>query len=142
MKIKKVFLDINVIVDLIDVKRDNHLDSIELMKYLIINDCEICISEDMITTIYYILKDKENSLNFLANVVFIDWSILTFGKDVLKKAVHISSQMKVDLEDTLQCLCAKENGCEAFITNDRKFYNCGIKIYTTKEFLNKATSSL
>jgi len=139
MKIKKVFLDINIIVDMIDATRVNHIVSLDLMKYLIINDCEICISEDMISTIYYILKDKEKSLNFLANVVFIDWTILTFGKDVLKKAVQFSLEQKIDLEDALQCLCAKENGCEIFITNDKKFYNCGIKIYSTKEFLKIST---
>jgi predicted nucleic acid-binding protein len=41
----------------------------------------------------------------------------------------------LDLEDILQCLCAKENGCDVLITNDKKFYDCDIKIMTIKEFL-------
>jgi len=40
------------------------------------------------------------------------------------------------LEDTLQCLCAKENDCDMLITSDKHFYNCGMKIQTASEFLN------
>jgi len=49
----------------------------------------------------------------------------------------MSLEKDLDLEDVLQCLCAKENGCDVFITNDRKFYDCGINIMTTEAFLER-----
>jgi len=130
----KIFLDTNIVADLIDISRPNHIQTLELLKHLIVNSYEICISEDMITTLYYILKNKKTTLEFIENVIFTDWHILVFGENVLKEAVKVSSEKNLDLEDVLQCLCAKENGCEILITNDREFFNCGLSIYTTEEF--------
>jgi len=137
MDTKKIFLDTNVVADVICVARPNHAQSLELLKYLLVNSYEICISEDMITTLYYILKDKENTLSFLQNVVFIDWTVLAFGEKVLQEAVGISLVKKFDLEDILQCLCAKENGCKILITNDKKFYDCDVSIYTAEQFMKE-----
>ena len=133
----KIFLDTNIVADLIDISRPNHIQTLELLKHLIVNSYEICISEDMITTLYYILKNKKTTLEFIENVIFTDWHILVFGENVLKEAVKVSSEKNLDLEDVLQCLCAKENGCEILITNDREFFNCGLSIYTTEEFLKE-----
>ncbi len=135
MDLNKIFLDTDIVLDIIYTSRPNHNKSLKLLKQLILNDCEICISEDMITTLYYILKDKKTTLGFLENVIFIDWTILIFGKSVLEKGVQLSLEKNLDLEDVLQCLCAKENGCNAFITNDKGFYSCGIKIINVKDFL-------
>ncbi len=82
METKRIFLDTNIVADIIHISRPNHNNSMILLKQLIFNNYEICISEDMITTLYYILKDKITTLGFLENVVFIDWTILTFGKNV------------------------------------------------------------
>ncbi len=136
MTSKKIFLDTNIVADVIFKTRLKHCESLDVLKKLIFNNYEICISEDMITTMYYILKDKRAALEFFEEVIFIDWTILTFGKKVLEKAVQLSLEKNLDLEDVLQCLCAKENSCGAFITNDKKFYNCGMKIVNSEEFLS------
>ena len=137
MEPNKIFLDTNVVADVIGVARPNHTQSLELLKYLLVNSYEICISEDMITTLYYILKNKENTLSFLQNIVFVDWTVLAFGEKVFQEAIGISLVKKLDLEDILQCLCAKENGCKILITNDKKFYDCGVSLYTIEEFLKE-----
>jgi predicted nucleic acid-binding protein len=54
---------------------------------------------------------------------------------VLKKSFEYSLKHSSDLEDALQCFCAKENGCQIFLTNDKKFINCGIKILNYNQFL-------
>lgn len=54
-------------------------------------------------------------------------------KEVIKSGIELAIEKNIDFEDILQCLCAKENGY--LITNDKKFYDCGIKIMTTKEFI-------
>jgi predicted nucleic acid-binding protein len=92
--------------------------------------------EDMLTTLFYILKDKKNTLIFFENLVFVDWSVLTFGLDTIKLATRLSLEYDLDLEDVLQCLCAKENGCDVLITNDKKFYDCDMQIATIEKFLS------
>lgn len=80
----KIYLDTNVVADIIDETRMNHTISLKLLKYLALNNCNIYISEDMLTTLYYILKDKKEILIFFKNLVFIDWNISAFGLDVIK----------------------------------------------------------
>jgi len=123
-----VFLDTNIVADIIDSSRKNHVSSVKILEQLIEKQYEICISEDMITTLYYILDDKENALRFIRELVLVDWTVLTFGTDTIKEAIDIALREKKDLEDILQCLCAQKSGCTMIITNDKKFYDCGIDI--------------
>ncbi len=136
IKNNKIFLDINVVVDFIESSRGRHQKAVELIQYLTINDYVIHISEDMLTTIYYIAKNKKGALSFLRNIVD-GWLILSFGQWMIKTGIDLSLKHELDLEDVLQCLCARENGCAVFITNDNKFYDCGLNICTIDEFLNE-----
>lgn len=49
-----IFLDTNIVLDIIDSSRVNHPLAKELWKLLVLNECKIMISEDMLSTIYYI----------------------------------------------------------------------------------------
>jgi predicted nucleic acid-binding protein len=133
----KVYLDTNIVADIIDSSRTNHKTSLMVLKYLVMQDYMIHISEDILTTLYYISKDKKQTLTFFKNLIFIDWEVLTFSLKIIKEATDISLENNVDLEDVLQCLCAKENGCKILITNDKKFYDCGIDIMTVEDFCKK-----
>lgn len=131
---RNIFLDTNIILDIIDAKRPNNKNIHLLLEYLISNDINIVVSEDMLSTIFYIQKDKPLVLKFLDSIQK-RWIISPFGKSVVKKSIELSLEKNLDFEDILQCLCAKENGCEALITNDEKFYNCGVPIYNIEDFL-------
>jgi predicted nucleic acid-binding protein len=124
---KKVFLDTNIILDILDAKRLNHIKAKELLQSLILSDIQIVISEDMLSTIYYICKDKKAVLEFF-EVIYEEWDILCFGKSVVLEAIEISKKENNDFEDTLQCICAKNSGCDAIYTNDKRFVECGIDI--------------
>jgi len=63
--------------------------------------------------------------------------VFGFGKSTLEEAVALSLQEEADLEDILQCLCAKNNDCEMILTHDIKFYDCGIALLKPQEFLEK-----
>lgn len=132
---KKIFLDTNIVADIIDAKRANHAKAMGVMEKLIEDDCYICISEDILTTLFYISKSKTQTLEFFKNVIFVDWEILSFGKSTLEEGVNRALQESADLEDVLQSLCAKHSGCEMIISNDREFYNCGLDIVRTEQFL-------
>lgn len=141
MGTKKVFLDTNIVADMIDASRKGYELSIELLEKLLVNEYEICISEDMLSTLFYISDDKKRTLEFFENIVFIDWQVLAFGRDVITQATGLSLQLNLDLEDLFQCLCAKEHGCGVLISNDKKFYNCGIEVLQVGNFLTKEKNS-
>ncbi len=123
---KNIFLDTNIVIDFLDSTRENHNLSVKLMEELISEDYKIFISEDMLSTIYYLIKDKQKVLMFLKDIL-AEWNIVSFDKDVISQAIEISLEKKTDFEDMLQCLTAKKYNC-ILITNDRKFINCGIEI--------------
>ena len=133
---KKVLFDINIVIDFIDATRENNQIVKKLIHKLILDDYKIVITEDMLSTVFYIQKDKKTTLQFLKTIQE-DWLIVGFGQDVIRNAIKLSLERNLGLEDLLQCLCAKENGCEALITNDNKFYDCGMNIYTIEKFLAK-----
>jgi len=132
---RNIFLDTNIIADMIDAKRVNHHRSLSLLEVLIIEEYNLFISEDMLSTLYYISADKRASLEFFENIIYIDWHVVSYGKRVIEEATHLCLDKGIDLEDTLQCLCAKENGCEMLITNDKAFVSCGVEIVGCERFL-------
>ena len=136
MDTKNIYLDTNIVIDMIDNKRSNHIKAKNLWQYLVINQYKIFISEDMLTTIFYINKDSKKTLEFY-KLILLRWQIISFGKDIISEAIELSLNENLDLENTLQCLCAKNNGCNTLITHDNKFYDCGIDIFTTDEFMEK-----
>ena len=136
MESKVIFLDANIILDIIGTNRPKHNEAKELWKIVVFKNIEILLSEDILTNIFYISKEKRKVLEFF-KLIQHRWKIVPFGKDVIKMAIDLSLEKDLDLEDVLQCLCANENGCDVFITNDKKFYDCGIKITNCTEFLNK-----
>ena len=134
MNSKNIYFDSNIVLDIIDSNRDNYKNANKLFKFCIFNNYKIFISEDMLSTIYSIHKDKKQVLEFF-KVIQNDWNVSIFGKAVVESAIELSLKNNLDLEDVLQCLCAKENDCDIFITNDKKFDNCGIEIMTSEEFI-------
>ncbi len=136
MDFKKVFLDTNIVLDILNSSRPNSKDAKLLWEILIINDCQIIISEDMLSTIFYINNNNEKTLEFF-KIIQNRWLIVAFDKSVVQNAVDLSLEKNLDLEDLLQCLCAKENGCDLFITNDKKFWDCGLNIISSAEFLKR-----
>ncbi len=134
--IKRVFIDVNIVIDILDTKRKGHIDTKRLLNVIYKNDIEIVISEGMLSTIFYIVKDKKAVLNFF-KVIQKNWVISSFGDEVVKKSIEIALRESVDFEDVLQCLCAKQNQCDSLITNDNNFIDCGLSICTVNEFLNE-----
>lgn len=135
LKSKKVFLDINIIVDFIEPARARNKSAIQLFELLISNSYQIYISEDMLSTIFYIVKDKSLVLRFF-KVIQDKWHIVGFGGAVIRQAIDLSLEKSLDFEDTLQCLCAKENSCAVFITNDTGFCDCGLRVLDVDDFLS------
>lgn len=132
---RKVFIDANIVLDFLDSLRLSHEKSVNLFNALLDNDYQPLITEDLLTVIYYIVKDKKKVLSFLSTILK-QWDVIPFGKEIISEALALClKDIKLDFEDVLQSLSAKNSGCSLIITNDKNFYNCGIDVITSDDFL-------
>lgn len=125
---KPVYLDTNIVLDLLDSQRPGHQVSRKLIEALLRAGAKIVISEDMLTTIYYIAKNKERVLAFF-QVILKEWRVEPFGLDSVEEATRrCQEEPGLDFEDLLQCLCAQKSGCAFLVTNDQSFCDCGFPV--------------
>jgi predicted nucleic acid-binding protein len=122
-----------------DKNRAGYTNAVTLLDLIIERNGEILISEDMLSTIYYIIEEKVYALDFL-DFIRQRWQIVPFGKEVVTQAIKEAAKKNLDLEDTLQCFCAKAYGCDVLVTNDKGFVSCGIPVMSVNELLNKMES--
>jgi len=115
----KILLDVNIILDFFDDMRSRSKESI-LAYELMNNDREIemCIYQDSITTIHYILKMTIDEIEELID----KFNVIESKKSDLKEAITIvkSGKMK-DFEDAtiLAAACREDVAC--IVTNDKDF---------------------
>ncbi|KYJ86217.1 type II toxin-antitoxin system VapC family toxin [Sulfurovum riftiae] len=130
-----VYFDTNIVLDILDSKRKNHHKIEPLLQKVIENNMKIVISEDSLTTIYYIAKEKQKVLHFFS-VIMEEWDVVPFGQRTIADAIALCQENEeLDFEDTIQCLCAKEMGCSYLITSDKFFVECGVKVVDVNTFL-------
>ena len=124
MKLRKVFIDANIIIDLFE-DRPYSFYSTSAVGKLVGLGVELLTSCDLITTIYYILSkaDKEKALNYIEDSTSV-FTLIPFSNKEVIKAVYLmknNSNFK-DLEDTIQYVLAKKENCNLILTNDKKFF--------------------
>ncbi len=134
----KVFLDANIVLDFLDSDRAEHKTVRLLFEKLVEEGYRIFITEDILTTLYYVVKNKTAVLDFFCYVVS-EWEIVCFGTDVIKRAITICRENSaLDFEDVCQALAAKSSECRVLITNDAGFYETdGLELYNANEFLGR-----
>ena len=64
----RVYLDTNIIIDFLNPIRQGYASSRKLMQNLVDNKYEIIISEDMLSTVFYINNEKKTTLNFFNTI--------------------------------------------------------------------------
>ncbi len=124
MEDSKLFIDTNIILDILDNKRANHKNSQELIKDCMLNEVLMAISDDIITTVYYIAQKtvKRNTLLEFIKFLNENFILLSFDNHIIDRAIKICSQnSSYDFEDTLQAVCAQENRYKTIVTNDKRF---------------------
>ena len=133
---RKVFLDANVVLDFLDSTREAHTTAVRLFDRLIDRRYGIATSEDILTTVYYVMKEKNVVLDFFAYILR-EWEIVSFGSEILSKAVVLCrGDDSLDFEDVCQALAAVKSGCDAVISNDAGFYRpAGVSLIRPDEFL-------
>lgn len=134
----KIFLDANIIIDFLDDTRKGFLNAQKILAFCVQNDISIGISEDIMTTVFYICKKnipREKIFSFFSKFESFG-NVEHFGSAVRKNSLeYCLKNNTADLEDVLQSFCAQENKYDAIITNDKNFPSDILQIYTAPQFL-------
>lgn len=132
---KKIFVDTNILLDLLFQRRGFFLDAKRLFNYSKSRNIDIFISAISINTIYYLLQKKftkEHSKHLLEYIYDIT-DILPFDENIIFLA-HQSSFK--DLEDAFQYFTAKEHHIPMLITRNLKdFVVDDLSILSPQQFL-------
>ncbi|MEN9433034.1 MAG: hypothetical protein RLZZ422_623 [Pseudomonadota bacterium] len=137
--IQRIFIDANIINDIYDASRVDHLSSYQCLEYCLNNNISLITSCDLVTTIYYINSKKQGRLPALQALEQIQtmFDIAPFGNYELELAIKLMRQDQdyKDLEDTIQYILAQQTKCDLILTNDTKFIAKNIGLVTSKSFL-------
>ena len=132
---KKIFVDTNILLDLLFQRRGFFLDAKRLFNYSKSRNIDIFISAISINTIYYLLQKKftkEHSKHLLEYIYDIT-DILPFDENIIFLA-HQSSFK--DLEDGFQYFTAKEYPIPFLITRNIKDFTVDdLSVLSPQQFL-------
>ena len=134
---KKLFLDSDVLLDLL-LSRAPFTDDIEaLIEHSINSEIKLCTSPISITNIHYIIGKLENQSK--ANLKTQKILKIVRMENVGQKVMDRASKSKFkDFEDSVQNYCAVESEHKIIITRNTKDYKKSeISILTPREYLAK-----
>ena len=121
----KIFLDANVLIDIVDSARPHSIKSAEVFSYLVenIEEYELFTSCDLITTLYYILIKQIEKKELLQQLKVLNKLIhvVEFGNAEIDEAIYLMEKNRnfKDFEDTIQFIVAKKVSSDYIITNDK-----------------------
>ena len=126
-----IFLNANIILDLIDIDRGSVKITKERLKKHMLNGAVFYTSCNIFTNVYYVASKNINYTKVIQELekilTFVE--IVVIDIDIINSAIKISKEENhKDLEDILQYICAKVSGCKLIITNDKSFYSKDIEI--------------
>ena len=136
---KKLFVDTNIVIDLLSKRIDYYESSQDLFTCAIDNNIKLIVSTLTFANTHYILKDQlklnrvRSSLRKFKTLV----EVASFDDKILELALE--EEFK-DFEDGIQYYIAIETNCQAIITRNKKdFKRSIIPVLNAAEFveLNK-----
>lgn len=134
----KVFLDTNVIIDLIADRKPFSRQAIKIFSYGENNMLKLFTSSHSIATTHYLMKkymDEKTLREVLLNL--LDYlTVIAVDVDILKKSLRSNHK---DFEDAIQILCASNEDKMDFIVtrNIKDFRNSEIQVLTPDELCLK-----
>ncbi len=134
----KIFLDTNIILDILDDKRPAHSPSVELYQLIETGELDAFISESVLTTTDYILQ-KIATRSKRADLLFILLDFLQVLPCTTKTCRKALQSNFPDMEDSILYHIALDHSLDYFITNDKavkKLCVAALPIISPKEFLN------
>ncbi len=140
---KKIFLDVNILIDILDAKRPSSRQSAILFEFLVrdIKEFRLYTSCDLLTTVYYFTikplgqKEALSKIKKLNNVIHV----IEFGNKEVAEAIELMERNRkyTDLEDTIQYVMARKEKCDYIITNDKNFASGDVPVLSSQEALKE-----
>lgn len=134
----RIFLDTNIILDLLDNQRQYHKEAVLLFELIDNGEVMAFFSESVVTTTDYILEkllSKDVRAEFFGEISR-KIQILPCSNMILDRALSLEFG---DLKDIILFQLALENKVDFFITNDKKLLNStlkGMQLVRAGQFLN------
>ncbi len=131
----RVFLDTNILVDLLDDSRENHMQAALVFEAAKEGCLDACISAQSITDCAYIARKKPSGVFKDAIKMILPFvDILPLDKDHLSKAISSPCQ---DFEDAALAACAEENLCDVILTSNSSHFKpfTSLLVHTPGEFV-------
>ena len=123
---QRVYLDANVIIYLVEKNSDYHGLVHQILRELRLEGVDLISSELVVSECLMGAVRRDNEAVLLAYERFFDGD--RFGIElqpvsarVLWTAPQVSMDFKLDLPDALHFATALDQGCDAFLTNDKGF---------------------
>ncbi|TRX22897.1 type II toxin-antitoxin system VapC family toxin [Flavobacterium franklandianum] len=138
MDFKHIFLDTNILVDIVANRFPFSKNAISIFDYCQRHKITMYSSSHSIATMHYIAKRvvDEKELRSIIEDLLDTISIIAVTESILKKSLKSSHK---DFEDAIQITAAQSiNTMDCIITRDLKDFKFSeIKVFTPDEFLTK-----
>ena len=138
----KIFLDTNILLDLIADRKPFSKQAIEIFKSTEKNKMQLFTSSQSIVTVHYLLKKyvEEKELRKIIFNLLKFLSVIPVDIEVLKKGLQSNHK---DFEDAVQILCASTaTGIDYIVTRNKKdFKTSEISVLSPDEICLKLNSS-
>lgn len=137
MEYKEIFLDTNVLLDIVTNRYPFSASAIEIFDFCQKENIKMHATSHSIATLHYLAKKmvEEKELRSIIEDLLDTISIIAVTETILKKSLKSNHK---DFEDAIQIVSAQSiNDMNCIVTRDLKdFKNAEIKVYTPDQFLN------
>lgn len=140
---KKIFLDANILIDILDDKRPASRESAKIYEVLVrgVEKYKLFTSCDLLTTVYYFTRKPLGQAVALHKIKKLNHiiKVIEFGNQEVEEAIELMERNKKysDLEDTIQYVMARKEKCDYIITNDKAFASGDVPLLNSEEALKK-----
>ena len=140
---KKIFLDANILIDILDGGRPTSRQSAKVYEILVrgVEHFSLYTSCDLLTTVYYFTRKPLGQKSALEKIKKLNQIIhvIEFGNQEVAEAIELMERNEkyTDLEDTIQYVMARKEKCDYIITNDKAFASGDVPVLSAVEALNK-----
>lgn len=134
---EKVFVDTNIIIDLLAKREPFYKDAQDLFTLSDKKEIELCISSLSFAKAYYSIAKHHKEVD--AKKYLSKFKVLVTVFPLEDKAIELALASDfTDFEDGLQYFIAMDNEAEIIITRNKKdFKSSKIPVMTAGEYLNK-----
>ena len=127
----RVFVDTNVFLDVV-LRRDGFEESLIVLNAIEKGIFEGVVLDITMLNIDYVAKKQVANIREFLRFVNGVFEVAGASNDMIREALEMDGK---DLEDNLQCICAKKSACEVLISNDKEFIASSIPTLSSVEFV-------